>query len=56
VLPEVSLSSFFNYYDEVGAINVTKLLIRGSQLYEMREEATKVLKLVIEIEFLMRPR
>jgi hypothetical protein len=56
VKPEVPNKAFFEFYSDCTVMNVVKLLMRGKHLYEERQEAIKILKLVTEIEFIMRPR
>lgn len=56
VKPEVPNKAFFEFYSDCTVMNVVKLLVRGKHLYDERHEAIKILKLVTEIEFIMKPR
>ena len=56
VKPEISDQSFFEFYSPVNLSNVVKLLRRGKQLYEMRAEATKIIQIMTEVEYIMMPR
>ena len=54
VKPEVANSMYYEKFREVTTENVLKLLIRAKKLYESRNDATKILKQVIEIDRTMR--
>lgn len=56
VKPEVPTAQFFEFYRDSTVMNVVKLLMRGKQLYEDRAEATKILRLVTEIELILKPK
>ena len=56
VNPDVVNNTFFAYYRQFSKPNLMKLLLRAKQLYEARSEATKILKLVTEIEYKTQPK
>lgn len=56
VKPEISDQGFFQYYSPCNLSNVVSLLRRGKQLYEMRAEATKIIQIMTEVEYIMMPR
>ena len=50
VPPEIVNKVFLQFYREISLKNAIKLLLRGKKLHEARAEATKILKLVIEVD------
>lgn len=56
VPPEIVNKVFFQYYREITLKNVIKLLLRGKKLHDARTEATKILKLVIEVDQATKPK
>ena len=56
VRPDICDHIFFAHYQEVTKKNVIKLLLRTKRLYEARNEAVNILKIVMEIESLVQPK
>jgi len=50
VRPDISAHIFMKHYSEVTKKNVIKLLLRCKRLYDGRNEALLILKLVMEVE------
>ena len=50
VRPDISENLFFKHYNEVTKKNVIKLLLRCKRLYDGRNEAVNIFKLVMEVE------
>ena len=55
VRPDISSGILFNHYQEVTKKNVIKLLIRVKKMYEARNEAIILLKMMSEVDAFMKP-
>ena len=55
VRPDISSAILFNHYQEVSKKNVIKLLIRVKKMYEARNEAIILLKMMAEVDAFMQP-
>ena len=56
VRPDISAHIFMKHYSEVTKKNVIKLLLRCKRLYDGRNEALLILKLVMEVEATLQPK
>ena len=56
VRPDICDNILFTHYQEVTKKNVIKLLLRVKRLYDARNEAVNIIKLVIEVEALTQPK
>ena len=56
VSPDVLNKTYFELYKSVTPQNLVKLVLRASQLYDARVEASKIFKLITEIEQYLKPR
>lgn len=56
VRPDITDRILFSHYTDVTKKNVIKLLIRARLLYEARQEAVNILKLVMEVDALIEPK
>jgi len=56
VRPDIANHVLFTHYAEVTPTNVIKLLMRVRRLYDARNEAVNILKLVYEAESILLPK
>jgi hypothetical protein len=56
VRPDIANHVLFAHYQEVTPTNVIKLLMRVRRLYDARNEAVTILKIVFEAESILLPK
>lgn len=56
VRPDICNKILFDHYQDITKKNVIKLLLRVKRLYEARNEAINILRLVMEVEAALRPK
>ena len=56
VRPDICNHILFAHYQNVTPTNVIKLLMRVKRLYDARNEAVNILKSVMEVEAVIKPK
>lgn len=56
VRPDICNHILFNHYQNVTPTNVIKLLMRVKRLYDARNESVNILKNVMEVEAVIKPK